>query len=326
MIFRRLFQFLSIPFMAIILSSCSEKDDGPMRLGSNVWPGYEPLYLARDLGYIKRAHVNLVEYISASEVIRGFRNGSLDAAALTLDEALMLKETGIPIKIILVTDTSDGGDAIIGHQEIKKFSDLQGKKVGVESSALGAYLLLRALELNGMTLADIKPHNFHIDEHENAFRNKSVDAIVTFEPVRTALLRDGSVNEVFSSREIPGEIVDVIIVHEDYLDKYAYRIEQLVEGWFKGLNYLKLNPSKASRIIDGRQKVGPDSVLKLYNGLKFPTREENIDLLTGKNPNLEVSVRRLNSFLLENGLLKSSMAVNELFAEDIPGLKNVGGK
>lgn len=326
MIIKKLFQILSITFMAMILSSCSEKDDEPMRLGTNVWPGYEPLYLARDLGYIKRANINLVEYISASEVIRGFRNGSLDAAALTLDEALILKETGIPIKIILVTDTSDGGDAIIGHQEIKKFSDLQGKKVGVESSALGAYLLVRALELNGMTLADIKPYNFHVDEHENVFRNKSVDAIVTFEPVRTALLRDGAANEIFSSSDIPGEIVDVIIVHEDYLDKYAYRIEQLVEGWFKGLNYLKFNPHKASRIMDGRLKVGPDSVLELYNGLKLPTREENINFLTGNNPKLEISVGRLNAFLLKNGLLNSGIAVHELFAEDIPGLKNVDGK
>ena len=66
--------------------------ESPILLGTNVWPGYEPLYLARSLGYWDDSSVKLVEYSSASQVIRAFRNDAIHIAALTLDEVLLLKE------------------------------------------------------------------------------------------------------------------------------------------------------------------------------------------------------------------------------------------
>lgn len=58
----------------------------PLRIGTLVWPGYEPLYLARERGYLDPKSVRLVEYPSNSEVTRAFRNRAIEAAALTFDE------------------------------------------------------------------------------------------------------------------------------------------------------------------------------------------------------------------------------------------------
>ena len=41
---------LILASMVFLLSGCTESPQKPLRIGSNPWPGHEPLYLARDLG------------------------------------------------------------------------------------------------------------------------------------------------------------------------------------------------------------------------------------------------------------------------------------
>ncbi len=57
-----------------------------INIGTNVWPGYELLYLARELNLLPQK-VRLIEYNNTSEVMRAFRNRTIQGAALTLDEA-----------------------------------------------------------------------------------------------------------------------------------------------------------------------------------------------------------------------------------------------
>ena len=51
-----------------------------------MWIGGEPLYPARDLGKLDPAHIQLVEYPSASEVMRAYRNQAIDGMVVSLDE------------------------------------------------------------------------------------------------------------------------------------------------------------------------------------------------------------------------------------------------
>lgn len=86
------------------LTACSQTESPPIRLGTNVWPGYEPLYLARQQGFINENRVRLIEFSSSTQTIQAFRNNLLDTAALTLDETLLLLESGEDIHIVLVMD------------------------------------------------------------------------------------------------------------------------------------------------------------------------------------------------------------------------------
>jgi len=87
--------------LAPSLAGCGVEPAPPLRIGTNVWPGYEPLYLARELGYLDPRSVHLVEYPSASEVIRAFRNHAIEAAALTFDEVLLLTQDGFKPRVVL---------------------------------------------------------------------------------------------------------------------------------------------------------------------------------------------------------------------------------
>ena len=77
----------AIPFLFVLLAAWHcQKPPQSLRLGTNVFPGYELLYLARDLGFYKGKPIHMVELTSASEVQHALRTDNLEAAALTLDE------------------------------------------------------------------------------------------------------------------------------------------------------------------------------------------------------------------------------------------------
>jgi NitT/TauT family transport system substrate-binding protein len=289
-----------------------------LRVGTNVWPGYEPLYLARDLDYLSDSEVRLVEYSSSSQVIRAFRNGAIDAAALTLDEVLRLSQDGFAPRVVLVMDISDGGDVIIGPSHCNNLNDLKQQRVGVENTALGAYILSRALTMAGMTEQDIIAVPLEANEHEGAFLAADVDAVVTFEPARSRLLKQGN-KVLFDSSRIPGEIVDVLVIRDQYLNSTSTKLNYLVRQWFRALEYFQSQQHDAARRIAKRLQLTPEEVLDSYAGLRLPDQQENRRLLlAGDNaePELLASARLLDRVMREHGLLQKSVAVEGLFPAD----------
>jgi len=302
--------FVSLLFLFLV-SACSEENTKLMRIGTNVWPGYEPLYVAREKGWLDLKRIKLIEYPSASEVIRAFRNKTLEAASLTLDEVIKLRESKVPVKIVLVHDISAGADVIIAKPGIESMQDLKGKRIGVESGALGAYVITRALETHKMKLSDIDVVNMDVNLHESAFARGQIDAVVTFEPVRTKLLGQGG-REIFTSREIPGEVVDVLVVHEDYLQDYGDNVSSLIDAWFKVLDYKQTNAQEFAQISSRRLKVSIEDVSASYSGLLLPDRAENINLLDGQDAKLHHSLLEIQRVLEQHGLVEKGIVLDGL--------------
>ena len=303
----------SIVFLAVF-SSCDTQRE-PLRLGTNIWPGYEPLYLARSLELLPESRIRLIEYPSATQVIRAFRNRTLELASLTLDEALILIHENIPVKIILVHDVSNGADTVLSRPEIASMAQISGKNVAVESSALGAYMITRALELAGLGIDDIEIRHLPVGEHEQAYDRGEVDAAVNFEPVRTRLINKGA-NEIFSSRQIYGEIVDVLVVHRDIYETSREALQLLVDSWFEALDHARREPEASARIMAGRLNITPAEVIDSFSGLDLPDRNENLRLIGGEQPVLADTIEKLTKILVKNRLVTGDSVTGELLAPD----------
>lgn len=302
-------------FLASFLSlSCSNDSSHPLLIGTNVWPGYEPLYLARELGYLDNSKIKLLEYNSASQGIRNYRNNLINAAALTLDEVLLLNNSGIDTRVVLVMDISNGGDVIVSKSDIKSFEKLKGRKIGVEKSALGAYTLARALELNNLSLNDIQTVNIDVSQHESEFDKGNIDAVVTFDPVRSKLLAKGG-NIVFDSTQIPGEIVDVLIVRGDYIDDNPEIVRNLIKAWFKALEYMNTKPEEAYRIMSSRMNLSLKETRDSYNGLVLPNININNSMLFDSSSpnNLLKTSEKLTKIMKSQNILNGNPDNKKLF-------------
>lgn len=297
-------------------SACSSAPQKPLRIATNVWVGYEPLYLAKSLNFKKAPSLKLFRMTSASAVISAFRNRRVDAAALTLDEALLLVQDGIDARIILVMDASNGGDAVIGTKKIKHMKDLKGKRVGVESSAVGAYMLSRALELSGMKPDDIEMVSITVDAHEKTFLEGRVEAVATFDPVRSALVKKGG-NVLFDSSRIPNEILDVLVVHNDVLKDREADIRGLIDMWFSTLDYIEKSPADAFAKMGALENISGAEFEAAVKLIRIPDKKENIKLLSGARPGLETPAKKLSKTMLARKLLIRKVDAKKLLPEKL---------
>ena len=281
---------------ALLFASCSSKPVETMRVGSVLWPGYEPLYVARSLDYYKDKHIKLIDYLSNTDAMRAFKNGALEACAFTLDEALLLIDENIEIEIILIMDISHGGDVILANPSIKSMKALKGKRLGIEANAVGAYVGNRALEIAGIDKSELNIISILASEAAHAFENNQIDAAVTFDPHRSKLLKMGK-HEIFSSKSLPNEVIDVLVVRKSYLRDYPEVVQTLINGWFKALNFSKKEPLKMANMSAKRQHTTPEEYLQSLTLLKFPTPTENKLLLDATKSSLVKSSVKLFNVL-----------------------------
>jgi len=305
----------ALAWIALILPlfGCMREQESALRIGTNVWIGSEPLYLARELGRLDPAAVQLVEYPSASEVLRAFRNQAIDGMVISLDELFGLAVDGFQPRIILVVDVSRGADVVVGRPGMRTMHDLKGKSVAVESSALGAFVLSRALALSGMQASDVNVVHLESNEQTAAFEKGQVDGAVTFDPYRAQFLRAGATT-LFDSTQIPGEIVDLLAVRASAFEKQPKAIQGLLAGWFDAIDYMRTEPKDAARRMGIRQQTTGEQFLEAQQGLQVPSREENLRMLGGATPELAVTGRRLMALMVDAKLLRSGLEIEGVLA------------
>jgi NitT/TauT family transport system substrate-binding protein len=282
-----------------------------------VWPGFECLYLARDLGYYKDTSIRLVEYNATSEITRAFRNRELEAIAYTVPEALSLVAAEPTLQAVLVTDISNGGDVIVAKPRIQDLPALKGRRVGMESSSgLGAYMITRALEQVKLSPKDVRIIPLEVSEHEQEFKKGTVDAVITYEPARSTLLAAGG-KLLFDSSKIPNEIADILFVRGDLLTSQSANLQALIKGWFRALAYLKSNPQDAAHRIAPREGISPEQFLESLKGIHIPNIEENQKLLGKTDTSLLNAIKRLSKVMVENNLLEQAVEPTRLLNDEL---------
>lgn len=317
-IFRR---FVGAAIMLCGLAACGEAPAPALRLGTILWPGYEPIYLAREQGLLDAEQVVLVEYVNSNDVLRGMLNDVLDAGALTMDEVLSLASQRGDDEFVIfhVADISHGSDAILARPPIETIEQLRGQRIGYEITALGSYFLDRALDGVPLSRDDFTAVNVEMDKQLAAWERGDIDAVATFEPLLTRF-RELGANVLFSSADIPGEIVDVMVVRREVLEQRPAVLAHLVSAWFAAVQILEQDPDTALPILDQRLRLGEQGIKQALSGLQIPSRSEVAGLITGQQPELMSAMQRMQGVMTEAGLLQRQVDVKLLFSETLPGI------
>lgn len=299
-------QFKSITTLLLTLIfqwGCSLDDGRPLKIATNLWPGYEPLYLAQYIGaYDQR--VDVIQLASATEVMRALRHSNIDGAALTMDEALTVMSQRTELVVLLALDFSQGADAIVGFPQEGGELGLKGKRVGVENTALGAMVLSEALIQNGLTVTDIEITNVSFDMHERAIANGDVDLVVTFEPAKSRLMEKGA-RVLFDTTMAPQLVVDVLVVKRSVFNNQRKDVTRLLNGYFAARSYMISNRSESMTFFSKRLGLSMEQTKKAFAGVHLPTLQENIDWFSGEPSSYEKSIRSIVSVLQGRDILSS---------------------
>ncbi len=307
---RRFFQLMATAGCTF-WSGCGLNPEPPIRVGANIWPGFECLFIARSLRLFGDRPIKLVEYPSTPEVIRAFKNRAIEIAAMTGDEFLRLSGELPDLRAFLVTDFSKGADALVGRSGIGSLKELRGKRVGVEVNALGVYMLARALRKSGLTKSDVEIVPMENDQHVSAFAAGKVDGVVTFEPHRGKLLKQGG-RVLFDSSEIPGEVVDYLVTRESILRDRADALKAISKGWFLARERLLNEGEEVARLVASREGVTPADYLKSLDLLELPSAEKNRQMLACNGKSWTM-LRSTHQIMVEHGLFRGAPPTPELF-------------
>ena len=296
---------------AVWLAACGPEPIPPIRIGTFPGPSNEVVFLAQHRGWLAPSEFRLVEFINDGEVVRAFRNGSIEAAFITVDEVLLLAHSGMDPVILFVTAESRGGDAVIAHADVTSLADLRGRRVAVQVNSVSTYLLRRALRSAGLGVSDLQIVNLPPDRHRTAFLRREVDAVVTGEPVRTQIADLGG-TELFTSTSLPFELVGVLIVNGAYLEQQGGRAASLCSAWRRAEEDLRTS-ANAREWVAARMKVTPDALAAMLNVVRVVNPSESDALLSLPRPRLLATTARIQSVLVESGLLTNPIPLEPIF-------------
>lgn len=295
---------------ALILASCTPQKTPQIRVGTNLWPGYEILYVAREQGAFKDIPIRFMEYRNASQVIDNLLKGNINMAALTLDEVIRVVNEGLDIKIIWVFNVSNGADALVGNTAITQLNDIKGKRIGVERTAVGEYMLHRILQHAQLTLDDVTVVDVPAHKHVQGISNSSLDAVITFEPYVHELTSLGF-NTLFTSKDLPNEIIDVLAVQADFAQRNSELVGQFIDAYAKQVSEVLQAFDKHIYYLNLRLKLDKDELKSIYAGIEIPTPEQQLTLLR-QTAKLQDNITVYRSALGYNAVPKDKMLAADI--------------
>lgn len=252
-------KILSLLLLVTLFWSCKQEElKKQVRIGFNPWPGYEVIYLAKHLGYYEEegVDVKLVELGSLGDTRSAFEKGSIDVASSTNIELVQVRSRmKKQAQAFCVFNYSNGGDVILSRESIKSVKDLKGKTVAAEGGSLNVYVLQRALEKNGLSLKDVKVSYLDQSSMKGAFERGELDALVTYPPFSIELSHAHKVNQIFSTKEIPAEVLDILVADKQYIVENQVTLQKMLKAMDRAIDYMYANKEEAYAIMAARQKI-----------------------------------------------------------------------
>lgn len=290
--------------LAGCLAGCLEVPMPPARLGINAWVGYDPLVLARDRRLFDGSLLQVVELATGAETQRHLRNNLLDAGALTFDEVLRMRDNGLDLRIVALLDASRGGDVVMAAPRIRQPGDLLGQAIAVEDSSVGTLMLHRLLEAAGLSLADVRPLNIEATLHLQALKAGQVAAAISYQPLAGPMAAAGF-HPVFDSRQIPGQVLDVLAVRHDVLQSRPAAVDAMLQAWQRGLALLMLDPAGAAEALSVGTDLNAAEYRTVMGGLQFFAPDESLAALSDLASPVLQGARDVGRLMARLGLIRA---------------------
>lgn len=297
--------------MFLSMTTTSTWAKAKFKVAWSIYAGWMPWDYAGHSGILKKwadtygIDIELVrmDYIPSVEA---YVAKQVDACVMTNMECLdMPAASGIDSTILIVGDYSNGNDAILVRDNLT-IKDLKGKTISLVELSVSHYLLARGLEMNGMKEADVKIVNTSDSDIGPIFlSNKSQKVVVTWNPIVMEIEQTPGVSKIFTSADIPGEILDLMVVNTKTLKKHPELGKALTGAWYEIMAIMSKKGAETDKALSQMAEAAECSLTEYKAQLKttamFYTPEEAVKFASGGEIKKKMSFVR--QFCFEHGLL-----------------------
>jgi NitT/TauT family transport system substrate-binding protein len=233
-----------LAFLAVVLLLAS----GPLhaqqrdsfRIAWSIYVGWMPWGWAADQGIVDKwadeygIDIEVVQINDYIESINQYTAGAFDGCVMTNMDALTIPAVGgVDSTALIVGDFSNGNDGIVS-KTASAVSGLEGERVNLVELSVSHYLLARALEENGLAERDLTVVNTSDADMVSVFTSTAdVEHVVTWNPLLAEVAAYPDATKLFDSSQIPGEIIDMMVVSTDVLEANPDFGRALVGAWYE---------------------------------------------------------------------------------------------
>lgn len=248
-------------------------------IGISAYPAFYPWYICEKEGIFDKYGLNVnVQYFPVySDSVQAFSTGQLDMLAMAMPDTVAPYINGIPFKVVMVNENSNGADGLVANESVKTVADLKGKSVATEYGTIEHFFLLKTLEKAGLKESDITFTNLSIADSAPAYISGSVDAASLWEPsLSTALAKEGS-HLLTSSADTPGLIPDVVVASGDMIDNRKEDVTKMLNCYFDAMDFYVANEEQAIKDMAEGAELSEEEMKTSMSGSKLFTIQQSID-------------------------------------------------
>ncbi len=315
--------------LALSCSALAEKKD-KFSVCWTLYAGWMPWGYASSAGIIDKwakkygIDVEVVQLNDYVESINQYTAGQFDGCAMTNMDALTIPAAGgVDSTALIVGDYSNGNDGLLIKGEGKTLADLKGQTVNLVELSVSHYFLARALEKAGLSERDVKVVNTSDADIVAAYATPDVKAAATWNPMLAEIRSQPGSTQVFDSSQIPGEILDMLVVNTQTLKDNPALGKVLVGAWFEILGLMQSGTPAATEALTSMAKASGTDLAgyqaQLATTKLFYTPQEALTFAT--SPSLPETMTRVARFSFEHGILgegaRSPEAIGMSFAKGV---------
>ncbi|WP_409439264.1 putative urea ABC transporter substrate-binding protein [Psychromonas sp. GE-S-Ul-11] len=296
------------------------------RLAWTIYVGWMPWDYGATSGIVKKwadkydIKIDIVQINDYVESINQYTAGQFDATVMTNMDALTIPAaSGVDSTSLIIGDFSNGNDAVV-LKGTDNLADIKGQNVNLVELSVSHYLLTRALQTVSLTERDVRVVNTSDADLVAAFTTDDVTAVTTWNPLLSEITVMPDTNKVFDSSQIPGEIIDLLVVNSDVLADNPKLGKALTGAWYEIMQTMQGDDAKAtmarSAMADasGTDLAGYDAQLastKMFYDAKDAVEFNN-------SPALLSTMGKVAEFSFEHGLLGEGAADAKFIGIETP--------
>jgi len=337
MLNKKIFVSVVIAFLftfGMFTSSFAEKKP-QFKVAWSIYAGWMPWDYAGQSKILKKWADNYnidiklirMDYIPS---IEAYVSEQVDACVMTNMECLDMPATsGIDSTALILGDYSNGNDALLVRDNLK-INDLKGKDISLVELSVSHYLLVRGLEMNKMKENDVKIINTSDSDIGPIFlSNKSQKAVVTWNPIVMEIEQTPGVSKILTSADIPGEILDLMIVNTKTLKKNPALGKALTGAWYEIMSLMTKKGPESEKALTSMASAAECSLTEYKAQLKTTAMYYNpkkaIEFTKGKE--IQKKMNFVRQFCFNHGLLgenaKNANGIGILYPDGtVQGNKN----
>ena len=310
--------FSAFSTLILLAGSLAAADNPPtFTVGWSVYVGWNPYqYMARS-GILKKwadkYHVAIkVQRFDYAPSLDAFVAKNIDACTMTNMEALdMPAAAGVDTTAVIVGDYSNGNDAVLVRHNLS-LNQIPGKRVLLVEKTVSQYLFERGMAINNLAgeLKRVKYVNTSDSDIAGAFlSDTSQDVVVSWKPLVSQILKGKGITSVFDSSKIPGEILDLLVVRTEVLnrpDGSGQRFVKAVTGaWYELVAEMSRPAPESDKVLAAIAGVSEDTLAAYKEQLStthlFYTPQSAVEMALSSK--LKQTMELVRQFCFTHGLL-----------------------